>query len=69
LAIVLRADELVLLKSTLVGAEAEVHELSRSGFVDAMFPRLSGELAAVRIVNIRADSHAEVVIRTLGAKP
>ncbi len=70
LAIALRAAELVLLKRTLpkVGARDDISELSRSGFVDAMFPRLYGELPNVRIVNIRADSHAEVAFRTLGSQ-
>lgn len=70
LAIALRADELVLLKAALpkLAARDDISELSRSGFVDAMFPRLWGELAAVRFVNMRADSHAEVAIRTLGSQ-
>jgi aspartokinase-like uncharacterized kinase len=66
LAVALRAEELVLLKSTLPDAHLEVEELSQSGLVDTMFPRLCGELPAVRIVNLRADSRAEVLIRTLG---
>jgi aspartokinase-like uncharacterized kinase len=70
LAFALQADELVLLKRALpkVGARDDISELARSGFVDAMFPRLYGELPAVRIVNIRADSHAEVAFRTLGSQ-
>jgi aspartokinase-like uncharacterized kinase len=68
LAVALQADELILLKSTLPESECDVQELSRAGVVDAMFPRLWDELASVRIVNMRADSHVEVEIRTLGAK-
>jgi 5-(aminomethyl)-3-furanmethanol phosphate kinase len=69
LAVALRADELVLLKAALprAGARNDISELSRSGFVDAMFDRLRGEFPAVRIVNMRADSHEEATIRTLGA--
>lgn len=68
LAVALRAAELVLLKSTLPEENLQVPELAKSGLVDAMFPRLVDELPAVRIVNMGADSRAEVVIRTLGAK-
>lgn len=66
LAVALRADEIVLLKSSLPNAAPNVQELARVGFVDAMFPRLFGELPGVRIVNLRADSRAEAAIRTLG---
>lgn len=69
LAIALRADELVLLKSCLPTAAQDVRELSRTGFVDSMFPRLWSEMGGVRIVNMRADSHPQVVYGALGPEP
>jgi aspartokinase-like uncharacterized kinase len=55
LAELLRADELVLLKS----ADApfgSFQELAAAGYVDAFFPEAAKRLAAVRFVNLRAKT-------------
>ncbi len=55
LAIVLGADELVLLKSSL-GELKDVQgisQLAATGFVDRMLPQLVADLQAIRLVNLR----------------
>lgn len=60
-----RADELVLLKSTLPTTDT-VDSLAASGFVDAYFPVVARELAAVRVVDLADDAFTErhIVIRS-----
>ncbi len=55
LAIVLNADELVLLKSTLPATEVgqEVSALAAAGYVDTMMEKLAQELPPVRLVDLR----------------
>ena len=54
LAIVLAADELVLLKSTLPATSVtDLDSLAEAGLVDPILPRLAPELSAVRLVNLR----------------
>lgn len=53
LAVVLAADELVLLKSTSAGASAALAELAASGYVDRFLPQVARELPAYRLVNLR----------------
>lgn len=58
-ATVLRADELVLLKSALPPSATDLESLAVSGYVDAYFPGVACSLS-VRYVNLRSDDFAEV---------
>ena len=53
LAIVLGADELVLLKSALPDGEARLPQLVADGYVDGMIGLLADELPPTRLVNLR----------------
>jgi len=59
LAIVLGADELVLLKSSLpdTSKSGQISQLAAAGFVDRMLPNLATELPAFRLVNLRNDTY------------
>lgn len=61
LAIVLRADELVLLKSSLPrrGSSLDLAALSRFGYVDEMIAKLSVDLPPTRFVNLRDEPPPE----------
>ncbi|MCA9230197.1 MAG: hypothetical protein KDA57_06075 [Planctomycetales bacterium] len=62
LAIVLAADELVLLKSALPveSSTTELTALADAGYVDRMLPRLAGELPPYRLVNLRGALEEEM---------
>jgi 5-(aminomethyl)-3-furanmethanol phosphate kinase len=62
LATLLMARELVLLKSTLVGAPHTREGLAQSGLVDAYFAHASRALA-VRIVNLRDPEAAPILLK------
>ena len=64
LAIVLAADELVLLKSALPSPimARNISDLASSGFVDTLFPKLSPELKGIRIVNLRETTFSEIEV-------
>jgi aspartokinase-like uncharacterized kinase len=54
-ATILRAEELVLLKSREPPANASLRELAASGYVDSFFPTIAGQMqCALRLVNLRA---------------
>lgn len=57
LAIVLQADELLLLKSALPNPGEKVQQWTSGGFVDQFFPALSSDLPPTRIVNLRDLPH------------
>ncbi len=57
LAIVLSADELVLLKSALPAGRAEVRELANGGYVDLMLASLASELPPTHLVNLLASPY------------
>jgi aspartokinase-like uncharacterized kinase len=57
-AIVLRAEELVLLKSVDVSPEMSWEAAARARFVDALFPGLAARIKCVRVVNLRKWSLA-----------
>jgi aspartokinase-like uncharacterized kinase len=71
LAITLGAAELVLMKPVLPveGLDEGIPAFSAAGYVDPMLARMAGELPSVRLVNLRADSHAELVVNALGSNP
>jgi hypothetical protein len=53
---VLRAAELVLLKSALPDAARTWIQAAETGYVDAWFPRMAARLDSVRCVNLRDAS-------------
>ncbi len=69
LAIVLGAEELVLMKSALPknGLDGGIRAFSAAGCVDPMLARLVEELPPIRLVNLRAKSHTELVLHALGS--
>ncbi len=69
LAVVLGAEELVLMKSTLPkkGLDGGIRAFSAAGYVDSMLARLVEELPPIRLVNLRAKSHTELVLHALGS--
>jgi aspartokinase-like uncharacterized kinase len=71
LAITLGAQQLVLMKSALpdVASDEGIQAYSAAGCVDAMLGRLAGELPLVRLVNLRANPHIELVVNGLGSDP
>jgi hypothetical protein len=58
-AVLLRADELVLLKSTLPSRKIPLRELSDTGYLDSHFPVCAKSVAYIRVVNLRNDDFAE----------
>lgn len=62
LAIVLGADELVLLKSVLPAPAADIGQLAASGYVDRFFPQLVGELPTTRAVDLSTEGFPNVVL-------
>lgn len=64
LAVTLKADELVLLKSTLPEEVAArgITALAEHGTVDPFMPQLIDELPKVRVVNLRSDPPSEASI-------
>lgn len=60
-AVCLRAEELVLLKSTLPAAEATPNDAARLGYIDPFLPRLLDELPQLRCVNLRDRHWPELV--------
>ena len=71
LAVALGAEELVLMKSTLPqsGLDGGIRAFSAAGYVDPMLARLVEQLPTVRLVNLRAKSHTELVLYALGSNP
>ena len=69
LAVVLGAEELVLMKSTLPkdGLDGGIRAFSAAGYVDPMLARLVEELPPIRLVNLRAKSQTELVLHALGS--
>jgi len=63
LAVLLRADELVLLKSSLPADRATLDEAAEAGYVDRYFPAAAAALTRVRCVNLRSDIFEEVSLR------
>jgi len=59
LAVVLRAGELVLLKSALPSGAATLQQAADAGYVDRYFHTAASELRQVRCVNLRSDDFAE----------
>jgi aspartokinase-like uncharacterized kinase len=59
IAVVLEADELVLLKSTLPEREGTLSELAARGFIDPVLPRLEARLPPVTVHNLRMEIPAE----------
>ena len=55
LAVVLSADELVLLKSARPSACSDVNQLAEAGYVDAMFPSWIEHISTVLICDFRGD--------------
>ena len=66
LAIVLHADEFVLLKSVLPADEIgnDMNALVGAGYVDPMMAQFAKELPPVRIVDFRLDQPAELQLRS-----
>ena len=58
-AVLLRADELVLLKSALPPPILPLRELAASGYVDAQFPICAKSLEQIRLVNLRSELFCE----------
>ncbi|MBI81988.1 MAG: hypothetical protein CMJ81_02220 [Planctomycetaceae bacterium] len=58
-AVVLAAEELVLLKSTGLSTATTIEEAARRGVVDGFFPQLASELPETRCVNFRDESCSE----------
>ncbi len=63
LAVVLRAGELVLLKSSLPDDSAKFQQAADSGYVDRHFPTAAGDLPQVRCVNLRLETFPEITLR------
>jgi len=61
LAVLLRADELVLLKSGLPTDRTTLQEAADTGYVDRHFPAAAAELTRIRCVNLRSGAFAEVL--------
>lgn len=61
LAVALRADEFVLLKSRLPrrGSPREMSALAAIGYVDSMLAKMAPELPPTRLVNLRSDPVSE----------
>ena len=62
-AVVLGADELVLLKSALPkqATACDIAQLTAAGFVDPVLSRLAPELRALRVVDLQASPYEEIV--------
>ena len=58
-ALVLKANELVLLKSTLPTGATTWQEAADSGYVDRCFPQVAAQLRVIRCVNLRAPGALE----------
>jgi aspartokinase-like uncharacterized kinase len=56
------ADELVVLKACLPGADATRRQLADHGIVDPYFPQAAQGIPQVRIVNLRASDAGEMVV-------
>ena len=63
-AVLLNADELVLLKSTLPQRASSLRSLADAGYVDAHFPVCAKSLARIRLVNLRDADFAEIICST-----
>ena len=63
-AVLLNADELVLLKSTLPQRASSLRGLADAGYVDPHFPVCAKSLSRIRLVNLRDADFAEVVCST-----
>ncbi|MEX0939120.1 MAG: hypothetical protein WDZ59_14750 [Pirellulales bacterium] len=66
LAVVLAAEELVLLKSALPPSGCDVAALAEFGYVDRFFPRLWDELPPVRCVNLLDAAFIEAFLGERG---
>jgi aspartokinase-like uncharacterized kinase len=62
LAAVLKADELVLFKSSLPSGATCLGELSAAGYVDAFLPKLAAELPPIRAVDLRSAVTREIAL-------
>jgi 5-(aminomethyl)-3-furanmethanol phosphate kinase len=60
---ILRAEELVLLKSSLPSADATLQQAAEADYVDRYFPTAAACLPRVRCVNLRSNDFAEVCVR------
>ncbi len=63
LAVLLRADELVLLKSGMPADLTTLQEAADAGYVDRHFPAAAAGLTRVRCVNLRSGNLAETFLR------
>jgi len=64
LAAVLKADELVLLKSSLPSDAADgLRGPAAAGYVDSFLPNLAAELPLVRAVDLRSPATSEIVLK------
>jgi aspartokinase-like uncharacterized kinase len=61
-AVLLRADELVLLKSRLPDRAATLQQATDAGYVDRYFPIAAATLPQVRCVNLRSERFSQVVL-------
>lgn len=71
LAVVLEAEELVLIKSKLPenGADGGIRALSAAGYIDPMLANLVEKSPPIRLVNLRKKTHPELVLHALGSAP
>ncbi|MCC6494368.1 MAG: hypothetical protein IT424_15255 [Pirellulales bacterium] len=71
LAVALRADEFVLLKSALPrrGASRELSALAASGYIDPVLAKMAPELPPTRLVNLRCDPLVEARVPRPGEAP
>ena len=60
-AVLLKADELVLLKSDLVDRPGSLTELAAAGLVDGHFPVCAKSIANIRLVNLRSANFLELI--------
>jgi len=63
LAIVMQAERLVLLKSSLPSPEADLRQLAEKGYVDAQLAQLGPELPATELVDFRNFPHRTTNLR------
>jgi aspartokinase-like uncharacterized kinase len=66
LAVVLAADELVLLKSASPDSTRSIAALAESGYVDRYLPRLCDELPPIRFVNLLDGEFVEAMLGEAG---
>jgi hypothetical protein len=63
LSAMIKADELVLLKSSVPSGANSLGKLSTAGYVDAFFPELAVELPPIRAVDLRSAVTREIALK------